>query len=139
MASNTQFSIAVHLMAGLGDRCGQDTKSCDLAASVNTSASFIRRVLAKLSKAGLVKTTTGHSGACWLAREPSQITLLEIYNAVGAPKVFAIHDYTPLEPCKVSCNIKYALDKVRCKAQTATEAALGEMTLAGVLLDLKKK
>src|SRR5260370_28791647 len=52
MARNVQFSIAVHLMAGLAHGCGKDITSGNLAMSVNTSPSFVRRVLAKLSKAG---------------------------------------------------------------------------------------
>ena len=59
MAINTQFPIAVHLMAALGYRRGLDTTSATLATSVNTSPSFVRRILSKLSKAGLVKTATG--------------------------------------------------------------------------------
>ena len=85
VAINTQFSIAVHLLAGLGCRNGQDTTSGELARSVNTSASFVRRTLAKLSKARLVETATGKTGACWLAKKPKQISLLDIYRAVKAP------------------------------------------------------
>ena len=62
MAVNTQFSIAVHILAGLAYRCetgNPELTSAYLAASVNTSPSFVRRILSKLSKAGLVKTTTG--------------------------------------------------------------------------------
>src|SRR5476651_1484496 len=83
MANNLQFSIAVHILAGLA--CGCDQKgvtSSQLAASVNTSASFVRRTLAKLSKAGLIETATGKAGACWLAKDAKQITLLDIYRAV---------------------------------------------------------
>ena len=80
MAVNTQFSIAVHLLAGLACRRGGDATSGELAASVNTSPSFVRRVLAKLSKAGLVATTTGKAGACRLAREPRDTSLLDVYR-----------------------------------------------------------
>ena len=88
MAVNTQFSIAVHIMAGLAYRCDKDTTSANLAMSVNTSPSFVRRVLAKLSRAGLVETATGKAGACWLAKDAKDISLLDIYNAVDAPKAF---------------------------------------------------
>src|SRR5689334_16376314 len=97
MAVNTQFPIAVHLMAALGYRRGSDTTSATLAASVNTSPSFVRRVLAKLSKAGLVETATGKAGACWLARDAKGISLLDIYRAVDAPKAFSIHQYEEQE------------------------------------------
>ncbi|MDR3458515.1 MAG: Rrf2 family transcriptional regulator [Verrucomicrobiae bacterium] len=138
MAVNTQFSIAVHLLAGLACQDGQETTSGHLAMSVNTSPSFVRRTLAKLSKAGLVETTTGKSGACRLARKPGRISLLDVYHAVDAPKVFAIHEYAPQKPCVVSCNIKMALEKALAKTQAAMEASLAAITLADIVSDLKK-
>src|SRR5437868_9358577 len=117
MAVNTQFSIAVHIMAGLACRCEQETTSSELAQSVNTSPSFVRRILAKLSKAGLVETATGKAGACWLAREAKEISLLDIYRSVDAPKAFSIHDYQEQKECPVSCHIKDALDRALVKTQ----------------------
>ena len=137
MANNTQFSIAVHLLAGLGNRVDDLIISAELAHSVNTSASFIRRVLAKLSKAGLVVTSTGKGGACRLARKPEDISMLEIYQAVDAPKAFALHAYEPELRCKVSCNIKTALGNVQERSQVAFETSLGDITLAEVISDLK--
>ena len=127
------------MMAGLGYREGCDTTSAELAHSVNTSASFVRRVLAKLSKAGLIRTAKGQAGACWLARKPAEISLLDIYNAVDAPKAFAIHDYAPMKQCAVSCHIKAALDKVLDKTQKSMEAGLKKITLAEVLQEVKQE
>lgn len=138
MAVNTQFSIAVHLMAGLAYCGGQDTTSANLAMSVNTSPSFVRRILSKLSKAGLVETATGKSGSCWLGREAKQITLLDIYEAVDAPKAFSIHHYAEQKPCPVSCHIKTALEKALTKTQKAMEVGLAKVTLADILSDIRK-
>ena len=138
MAVNVQFSIAVHILAGLGYRDGKDTTSGELAMSVNTSPSFVRRTLSKLSKAGLVKTATGKAGACWLAKKPEQISLLDIYQAVGAPKAFAIHAYTSQKACPVSCNIKKALDTALTKTQKSMEESLDDISLAQILADIKK-
>src|SRR5437868_6803778 len=139
MAVNTQFSIAVHIMAGLACRCEQETTSSELAQSVNTSPSFVRRVLAKLSKAGLVETTTGKTGACRLARDAKDVSLLNIYQAVDAPKAFSIHHYTEQKACYVSCHIKAALDKALNKTQKAMEASLAEISLAQIVSDVKRK
>jgi Rrf2 family protein len=137
MATNTQFSIAVHVLAGLGHRCGGDATSADLAKSVNTSASFVRRILSKLSKAGLVQTATGKAGSCWLAREPRAISLLDVYQAVDAPKAFAIHHYRPMKQCPVSCKIKTALESALGQTQQALEAGLAKISLADVLADIQ--
>ena len=138
MAINTQFPIAVHLMAALGYRSGRDTTSAQLATSVNTSPSFVRRTLAKLSRAGLVETATGKAGACWLAKGAKNISLLEIYRAVDAPKAFSIHHYTEQKACPVSCHIKEALDKALDKTQKAMEASLDDISLAQIVSQLNK-
>ena len=133
MAINTQFPIAVHLMAALGYRDDRDTTSAQLAASINTSPSFVRRTLAKLSKAGLVQTATGKAGACWLAKDAKNISLLDIYKAVDAPKAFSIHHYTEQKACPVSCHIKDALDKALLKTQKAMETSLDDISLAQIV------
>lgn len=138
MAVSIQFSIAVHMMAGLGYRQVDDATSTQLAASVNTSPSFVRRVLSKLSKAGLVHTKMGKTGSTALARDPQDISLLEIYKAVEAPKAFAIHDYPEQKSCTVSCAIKEAMDKVLEKTQGSMEKSLGEISLADVIADLPR-
>jgi len=140
MANNIQFSIAVHILAGLACGCDKEgVTSGHLAESVNTSPSFVRRTLAKLSKAGLVETATGKAGACWLARDAKDISLLDIYKAVDAPKAFAIHSYSEQKACFVSCHIKTALEKALTKTQKAMEASLAEISLAQIVFDVKKK
>lgn len=136
MANNTQFAIAVHLLAGLGNRSDEEIVSAQLAYSVNTSPSFVRRILSKLSKAGLVQASTGKGGACRLARGPEAISLLDVYRAVDAPKAFALHSYEPAASCKVSCNIKTALTHVLDQSQTALEDSLARMTVADVIKQL---
>lgn len=136
MATNTQFSIAVHLMLALGYGGGQQATSGELAKSINTSPSFVRRILAKLSKAGLVATTTGKSGSCLLAKKAEEISLLEIYKAVDAPQTFAIHDYPVQNSCRVSCNIEAVMKRVLERAQNSFEGSLGDTTLAEVIADV---
>jgi Rrf2 family protein len=140
MANNIQFSISVHILAGLACGCEKEgVTSGHLAESVNTSASFVRRTLAKLSKAGLVETATGKAGACWLAKDAKDISLLDIYQAVDAPKAFSIHSYSEQKACFVSCHIKTALEKALSKTQKAMEAGLAEISLARIVSDVKKK
>lgn len=125
-------------MAGLACRCDRETTSATLAYSVNTSPSFVRRILAKLSKAGLVKTATGKTGACWLARDAKAISLLDVYRAVDAPKAFVIHHYAERKECPVSCRIKAALEKALAKTQKAMEASLRQVSLSEVVADMKR-
>ncbi len=140
MAVNIQFSIAVHILAVLACGCDQGgVTSGHLAESVNTSPSFVRRILAKLSRAGLAETATGKAGACWLAKEARDISLLDIYRAVGAPRAISIHCYDKQKSCLVSCHIKAALEKALDKTQKAMEKSLAETSLAQIVSVLKKR
>lgn len=124
-------------MIALGYGGGRQATSSELAGSINTSPSFVRRILAKLSKAGLVSTTIGKSGSCLLAKKPEDISLLEIYKAVDAPQTFAIHDYPVQGSCRVSCNIEAVMQKVLEKAQNSFEGSLGETSLAELIAEIR--
>ena len=137
-AVNTQFAIAVHLLAGLGFAANDNATSTKLAGSVNACPSFVRRILAKLSKAGLVHTRTGKSGTCTLARAPREISLLDVYQAVEAPKVFSIHEYPTQKKCTVSCRIKSALENVLAKTQKNMETSLAKTSLAEIIADIRQ-
>ena len=126
------------MLAGLGYLPEGETTSTQLASSVNTSPSFVRRILSKLSKAGLVSTTMGKTGSTSLGKDPRDITLLEIYRAVEAPKAFAIHDYPAKAACPVSCGIKSAMEKVLGQTQRSMEESLGQITLAEVIADVPR-
>jgi Rrf2 family protein len=137
MAMNTQFSIAVHIMAGLASAAPREVPSWEIASSVNTNSAFVRRILAKLSKAGLVQTAKGKGGACWLGRSARRISLLDIYRAVDAQKAFSIHRYPAQSLCKVSCGIKVVLGQVLDDVQTAMEKRLAQKSVAELLNELK--
>lgn len=140
MSTNHQFSIAIHILTGLGYLgCETRMSSGELAKSVNANPSFVRRVLARLSKAGLVRTTTGKNGSCTLAKPAASITLLDIYRAVEAPQVFSIHEYEDQKTCEVSCGIKSSLENVLDRTQKAMEKSLMEVRLSDVISGLKRK
>ncbi|RYZ77134.1 MAG: Rrf2 family transcriptional regulator [Proteobacteria bacterium] len=137
MASvNTQFSIAVHLLAGIATREGLVTSEA-LASSVNTNPAFVKRILAKLSKAALVNAVSGKSGGCELARKPKDINLLDVYVAVEAPSTFAIHEYPSVKSCEVSSNIKGVLGNVLDSAQRSFEKDLSKTTIADVVAKIR--
>lgn len=111
--------------------------SAYLAGSINATPSFVRRVLAVLAKADLVKTVRGASGSCSLQKPPEEITLLDIYHAVEAPKVFALHTYPPEERCSVSCRMNKVMTGLLTEAQESMEQSLAEKTLADFIADIK--
>jgi Rrf2 family protein len=136
---SVQFAVGTHIMAALGIYPGGKIGSTTLADSVNANPSFVRKSLSKLSKAGLVVTTRGKSGASVLARAPNRITLLDIYRASGAPPAFAIHSYPVENRCPVSCNLKECMSAVLSQAQKSFEKSLAKITLADLITQIRAK
>ena len=139
MASvNTQFSIAVHVLAAIANYKTSFTSEV-LAGSVNANSVFVKRILVKLSKAKLVTATVGKSGGYDLARSPQSISLFDIYSAVSPPGAFAIHSYEKKKWCVVSSNIKEVMGDVLIDTQKAVENDLKRTTLADVVSKIRSK
>jgi len=65
---------------------GQVIKIEDIAAKENLSANFLLQVLKPLKAAGLVESKRGQAGGYFLSKDPSLLTLKDIYLATeGAP------------------------------------------------------
>jgi Rrf2 family protein len=126
-------------MVALGYFKGEEMSSATLADSVNADPTFVRKSLSKLSKAGLVVTKRGKSGASVLARPPRLITLLDIYRASAAPPAFAIHSYPVEKRCPVSCNLKECMAGVLSQAQYSFERSLAKITLASLIRQIREK
>ena len=138
-AKNVQFTLAAHIMAALGYRHGEEISSATLAESVNADHTFVRKSLSKLSKAGLVLTKRGKSGASMLSRSPRQITLLDIYRASAAPPAFAIHSYPVEKRCPVSCHLKECVSDLLSQAQDSFERSLAKISLADLVGQIRQK
>ena len=138
-AKSVQFTVAAHIMAALGYKHGEEISSAILAESVNANPTFVRKSLSKLSKAGLVVTKRGKSGASMLSRSPRQITLLDIYRASAAPPAFAIHSYPVEKRCPVSCHLKECMSTLLSQAQSSFERSLAKITLADLVGQIWRK
>ena len=136
---SVQFAVATHIMAALGIYPGGEIGSATLADSVKADPTFVRKSLSKLSKAGLVATTRGKSGASALARPAKRITMLDIYRASGAPPAFAVHAYPVEKRCPVSCNLKECMAAILGRAQESFEKSLKKITLAELIRQIRAK
>jgi Rrf2 family protein len=139
MASvNTQFSIAVHVLAAIANYKTSFTSEV-LAGSVNANSVLVKRIVVKLSKGKLVTASVGKSGGYDLARSPQSISLFDIYSAVSPPGAFAIHTYEKKKWCVVSSNIKEVMGEVLIDTQKAVENDLKRTTLADVVSKIRSK
>ena len=82
MRYSSRLTVAAHILMCIGYFQGKEKLTSDfLAGSVNVNPVVVRNTLGKLKKAGIVRVEAGIGGAS-LARDPSDITLLDIFSAV---------------------------------------------------------
>jgi len=140
MAANSQFAVAVHVLAMLAKFGEENVKSECIAVSVNTNAVVIRRLLCCLQQAKLVVSQTGANGGTRLARQPENINLLEVYRAaLPHAEVFALHRQTPNQKCFIGKNISKVLENLQTEIDEAVEEKLVRYSLADVLKSVEKK
>jgi Rrf2 family protein len=134
MQISSRFSVAVHVLTLLAvTPAGELLTSDRMAGSVNTNPVVIRRILGQLKKAGLVEVRAA-AGGTYLRRNPADITLLDVYQAVEVVEgnLFSMHD-KPNPKCPVGRNIQAALDDTLRRAQAALEQQLAGVSVAQVV------
>jgi Rrf2 family protein len=137
MSTSSRFAVAVHVLSLMAWAEDEPLKSEQVADSVNTNAVVIRRMLCELAESKLVVSQSGAMGGSRLARQPEQITLLDIYQAVENRGVFSLHRHPPNRDCPVGVNIGPVLNEVLDEVDTAVERVLANITIKDVVSRLK--
>jgi Rrf2 family protein len=132
--TNTQFSLAVHMLTLMGSQAGDLVSSDFLSGSAGTSPEHVRRVLAPLRRAGLVRSRPGPSGGWQLDGADCDTTLGEIWRAVhGDDGVLGVHSAAP--ECTVGQRIQTELEEIERHAVAALVAELDQVTLGQLVRD----
>ncbi len=135
MLSNTQFSMAVHLMCALAWNEGKLIGSQDLAHSVGTNPSFLRGLISVLREAGLVDTRQGKGGGSTLARPAGTITLLDVYRALETSQPLKVHRPDCGSDCIVARRMKNLLHDLNEKLEDTLAIELKQTTVADLVTE----
>lgn len=140
MSISSRFSVGIHILALIELNKDGISSSEFLAGSVNTNPTLIRKIMGMLKKAGLIIVQPGIAGAK-LAKEPSYITLLDVYKAVDGvqeKELFSVHE-NPHPNCIVGRNIQDSITPILSAAQLAMEKVLGNVTIEDIVSDIVEK
>lgn len=136
MSQSTRFPVAIHILIALTLR-HERLNSEDLAWSIDTNPSMVRRILASLSRAGLVTSQAGPSGGSEIAKDPKQITLLDVLHAVELKPSSGVH--TPNPSCPLGAVLDRPLRTVLREAEKASERVLAQKTVYEVAQMARKR
>ena len=126
---DTKFSSAIHMLILISEAETPMTSE-EIAVSVGTNASYIRKVTGLLKKKGIIESRQGASGYQLLV-EPEELTLYEVYQAVTEAEqvhVFDLHQ-NPNDQCIVGKHIRPVLTDVFRSVEEKAEQELRGTTL----------
>ena len=119
---------ALRAVTCMASQIGQPTSADDLAAATQVPRRYLNRVLQDLVAVDLVRSRSGPGGGYLLAQEPSEISILDIVNAVSPLERIRACPLG-LKSHKKLCPLHAELDRV----YAATEAAFASVTVQQLL------
>jgi len=144
ITSSVEYGL--HCLLWLVDPdCGQPS-SRDLAELQGVSPSFVAKIFPKLEKAGIVRAAQGVRGGYRLARDPAEISLLDIVDAIEGDKPLfdcqeirgrcaVFGDSAPRWATQGVCAIHAAM----LRAETAMRDSLAAESLAHIAATVGRK
>lgn len=137
MKYSHKLSDAVHVLAFIDIfQNDGDLSSNGIAGSINSNPSLVRRLMSALVKAGLLVSRPGIAAPS-LARPTSEISLLDVYNAVEDDHNLLHVDENTNVDCPVGANIQGALTDAYDKVQAQAERSMAAITLDQIVDDIQ--
>ncbi|MBB3659015.1 DNA-binding IscR family transcriptional regulator [Rhizobium sp. BK650] len=138
MRNDSRLSRMLHVLIHM-DRHEHSATSEMIAKMLNTNPVVVRRTMAGLREQGYVRSEKGHGGGWTLVRPLSEITLLDIYRAIGKPHLFAIGPADDQPKCLVEQAVNAALEGAMKEAEMLLLRRLGSVTLDAIAADFETK
>lgn len=136
MQFSSRLPIAVHILLAIVEFEGKEkTTSTFLAGSVNVNPVIIRNTLGQLKTAGIVTVKAGEGGAS-LAKEPKDITLTDVFNAVEKEEMLFHFHENPNPECPVGKNVHAVLDRRLFSIQEVMQEQMKSITLQDLIDDM---
>lgn len=106
-----------------------------IAQMLGTHAVVVRRVMAGARDCGFVAAVRGHGGGWKLGCSLERITLLDVYQAVGEPAVFALGATTDHAGCLVEQAVNASVGQALQEAEALLLKRFGQVTVAEIARD----
>jgi Rrf2 family protein len=138
MRYDSRLSGVLHVLLHMAEQDGPATSNT-LAQAMGTNPVVVRRIMAGLRDEGYVHSEKGHGGGWTLARDLSRVSLRDVYEALGAPSLFAVGNRSENPNCLVEQAVNAALDTAFADAETLLLAKFGKVTLAKLSADFHRR
>jgi DNA-binding IscR family transcriptional regulator len=108
----------------------------EMGAQGDTNPVVIRRTMAGLRAAGIVRSEKGHGGGWSLVRRLDDVTLYDVYRALGEPTILAMGNRTESPGCAVERAVNRSLEGAFLAAEALLVAELRSTNLAALAAEV---
>ncbi len=132
ISARTRYGLRILLDIARHGGEGSLRTIAEIASSQAISAAFISRLAVPLKRAGLINAERGVGGGLSLARNPGEISLLDIMEALDGP-VSVVKCVARPKICKrnKTCKVRGIWDGIN----SAIKNSLASITLASIMAD----
>jgi DNA-binding IscR family transcriptional regulator len=134
MKRDSRLSVALHVLLHMSEAGGVVT-SAALGPMMKTNPVVVRRTLAGLRRAGIVRSEKGHGGGWSLGRALDAVTVGDVYDALGMSAPFNIDNRTAQPTCLLERAVNRTVDGALAEAEALLVGRLRGLTVAAVLAD----
>jgi DNA-binding IscR family transcriptional regulator len=131
MRKDSRLSVALHLLLHLRE-LGRVVTSEALGPMMGLNPVVLRRTLAGLRDAGIVRSEKGHGGGWALERELDRVTLGDVHAALGAPGFFSVGHRDENPACRVEQAVNHALERTLDDAEALILSQLRRISVADI-------
>jgi DNA-binding IscR family transcriptional regulator len=132
MRADFRLARMLHVLSHIHGRTNT-TSSEELAVMLNTNPVLVRRMMGGLRAAGYVTSTSGRNGGWALAVDPDAITVLDVYQALEEPVIFAIGANVDHPGCPQEQAINGALEVAMAQAAGTLLREFGQVRLSAFI------
>ncbi|WP_137044504.1 Rrf2 family transcriptional regulator [Pseudolabrys sp. FHR47] len=138
MKKDSRLSGVLHVLLHMAEQDGPAT-SATLAKAMDTNPVVVRRVMSGLREQGYVRAEKGHGGGWTLAPGWQEITLRQVYDALGEPSLLAIGNRAETPGCLVEKAVNAALGSAFRDAEALLLKRLGDVRLGTLSADFRAR
>jgi len=138
MRSDSRLSRMLHVLLHM-DRYQKPVTSEMIAGMLSTNPVVVRRTMAGLRDQGYVRSEKGHHGGWTLVKPLAEIALLDVYQAIGEPELFAIGPASDHPECLVEQAVNNAVGDTLREAEALILARLKAVTLGDLAGEFERR
>lgn len=138
MRNDQRLGRILHVLIHMNHQQGPITSET-LAQMLHTNPVVVRRTMAGLRKQGYVQSEKGHGGGWTLIQPLEKISLLDVYQALGTPKIFAFGPVSDQPDCLVEQAVNGAVEDILQQSEALLLERFAQVSVAEIAAEFEQR